>query len=272
MTTTPQTEEKIPAKMASKIFISGTITATTGLHIGGNSVSIAIGGVDKVVVRHPITNEPYIPGSSLRGKMRSLLERARGVEKDSGSCEGGFNWDSKKHEALAGKNPESKTAMLFGIAADDNDKDKQRKRTPTRLIVRDAHLKNKEYLEKAANLDMPLTEVKTEVFIDRITSAATPRQFERVPAGAEFGLNLILTLLEEDKDKEKEFLELVRESLELLQDDTLGGHGSRGYGQVKFSIEKVEKRTVEDYKGNPPKPAQILPIGQEVFKTFMKSA
>lgn len=268
MTTTPQTEEKAPAKMASKIFISGTITATTGLHIGGNSVSIAIGGVDKVVVRHPITNEPYIPGSSLRGKMRSLLERARGVETDSGLCDGGFNWDSKKHEALAGKNPESKTAMLFGIAADDKDKDKQRKRTPTRLIVRDARLKNKEYLEKAANLDMPLTEVKTEVFIDRITSAATPRQFERVPAGAKFELNLILTLLE--GDKETEFLGLIRESLEWLQDDTLGGHGSRGYGQVKFSIEKVEKRTVADYKKN--EPAKILSTDPEVFKTFMKVA
>lgn len=267
MTTTPQIEEQTSAKMARKIFISGTITAITGLHIGGNSVSIAIGGVDKVVVRHPITNEPYIPGSSLRGKMRSLLERARGVEKDSGPCEGGFNWDKEKHEALAGKNPESQTAMLFGIATDDNDQDKQRKRTPTRLIVRDARLKNKEYLEKATNLDMPLTEVKTEVFIDRITSAATPRQFERVPASAEFELNLILTLLEDDK--EKEFLELVREALEFLQDDTLGGHGSRGYGQVKFSIEKVEQRTVENYKQN--QVAQISIIGQEVFKTFMKA-
>ena len=173
--------EQTYPKLKSKIFIKGKITALTGLHIGGNSIGMAIGGADKVVVRNPLTNEPYIPGSSLRGKIRSLLERARGDEKHSPK-EGGFSLKDDKLEAAAGINPKTLLGKLFGVSADKNNGQ------PTRLMVRDAHLtrESKKQLENAPNTDMPMTEVKTEVNIDRITSAANPRQFERVPAGAEF--------------------------------------------------------------------------------------
>lgn len=248
-TITPSTE-KVVGQIQRKIFIQGTILAKTGLHIGGNSVSMAIGSTDNVVVRNPLTNIPYIPGSSLRGKMRSLMERARGE----------FFWDENKKVALPGRNPESATGQLFGVAADEVDH-----HTPTRLIVRDAPLtdESRRRLEKAPNLDMPFTEVKTEVVIDRITSAATPRQFERVPAGAEFEFNFILTLLNEDEIKI--FLDLVYEGLRLLEDDTLGGSGSRGYGQVKFYISNLEEREVRDYQeGKPRKPlGTLFPIPED---------
>ena len=91
-----------------------------------------------------------------------------------------------------------------------------------------------------------MTEVKTEVNIDRITSAANPRQFERVPAGAEFNFELVLTLLV--GDEEKQFLNLIREGLELMQHDSLGGHGSRGYGAVEFRIETLQERTMRQYQ------------------------
>jgi CRISPR-associated protein Csm3 len=91
-----------------------------------------------------------------------------------------------------------------------------------------------------------MTEVKTEVNIDRITSAANPRQFERVPAGAEFHFELVLTLLE--GDDESQFLNLIREGLELVQHDSLGGHGSRGYGAVEFNIDKLQQRTMQHYQ------------------------
>ncbi|WP_150047706.1 type III-A CRISPR-associated RAMP protein Csm3 [Methylomonas rhizoryzae] len=237
--------EQINPKLKSKIFIKGTITALTGLHIGGNSIGMAIGGADKVVVRNPLTNEPYIPGSSLRGKMRSLLERARGDEKHN-PMEGGFSLKEGKLEAQAGINPETLLGKLFGVSADKNNGQ------PTRLMVRDAHLTpaSKNQLENAPNTDMPMTEVKTEVNIDRITSAANPRQFERVPAGAEFAFELVLTLLE--GDDESQFLNLIREGLELVQHDSLGGHGSRGYGAVEFSVQTLQERTMPQYqKGEP---------------------
>jgi len=245
--------EKAP-KIQSKIFVRGTLEALTGLHIGGNSVGMAIGGADSVVVRNPLTNEPYIPGSSLRGKMRSLLERVRGIEEQNE--EGGFCVTSKG-EALAGQRPETLLGKLFGVAAENSTE-------PTRLIVRDAPLTSvsKERLERAPNTDMPMTEVKTEVWIDRITSAANPRQIERVPAGAEFSFELVLTLLEDD-DRDR-FLGLVYEGLRLVESDALGGSGSRGYGQVKFLVTEVVERTADAYRsGHAAEPLKGHPIPAE---------
>jgi CRISPR-associated protein Csm3 len=244
--TTLTTEEKRMqnhVKMHSKVFIRGRIKVETGLHIGGNSVGLSIGGTDAVVVRNPFNNQPYIPGSSLRGKMRSLLERARGDEKDNPE-EGGFSFNDKndKKEALAGKEPASKLGKLFGVAAEVVNK------TATRLIVRDAHLTQAslDKLKNAPNTDMPLTEVKTEVWIDRITSVANPRQIERVPAGAEFDFEMILTLLL--SDRKEEFLNLIHEGMQLLQDDYLGGKGSRGGGKVTFKEVKLSEKTVAQYQ------------------------
>ena len=231
-------------KVTSKIFVRGNLTALTGLHVGGNSVGMAIGGADSVVVRNPLTNDPYVPGSSLRGKMRALLERVRGEESSNNKQEGGFSLSKKGEafEALAGKKPDTSLGKLFGVAADKDFKE------PTRLIVRDALLteKSKEELLSAPNADMPMTEVKTEVWIDRITSVANPRHIERVPAGAEFTFELVLTLIE--GDNHEHFLDLLFEGLRLVQADTLGGSGSRGYGQVKFSVTSLTQRTAEQYK------------------------
>lgn len=248
----------------SKIFIRGNLYALTGLHIGGNSVGMAIGGADAVVVRNPLNNEPYIPGSSLRGKMRSLLERVRGQEGANQNPEGGFSVG--KNGALAGKDASTWLGKLFGVAAEDA-------KEPTRLIVRDAPLTraSSEALKKAPNTDMPMTEVKTEVWIDRITSAANPRQIERVPAGAEFRFELVLTLLEGD-DKEH-FLKLVFEGLRLVEADALGGKGTRGYGRVKFRVDELVERTAEDYrKGQDGKPFTGFPIPTEFDAASLERA
>jgi CRISPR-associated protein Csm3 len=252
-------------KISKKIFIRGTITALTGLHIGGSSVAMSIGGADKVVVRNPLSNEPYIPGSSLRGKMRSLLERVRGIEPKTGVGDGGFSIEvanGGQIKADAGKNPDTLLGKLFGVSAAETHKE------PTRLIVRDALLTphSKNALENAPNTDMPMTEVKTEVNIDRITSAANPRNFERVPAGAEFNFQLVLTLLE--GDDETKFLNLIREGLELVKDDSLGGHGSRGYGLVQFTVQETLERTAVDYLNG----QKAKPISTNIFTSFAKTA
>jgi len=232
-------------QITKKIIIKGKIKALTGLMVGGSNNAMGIGGADKVVVRNPITNEPYIPGSSLKGKMRSLLELSFGYVIDNETS------DSKKVRFEPSNDPTKHvTALLFGNANTDKGQ------RPSRLIVRDASLTKEsvEKLDKEANVDLPFTEAKTEVVIDRITAVASPRTFERVPAGVEFNLNLVLNIIDVDTEdfgfKESDLLDKTFQSLQLLQDDYLGGSGSRGYGQVSFKIEEVIIRPKEFYLGD----------------------
>ena len=218
-------------KLIKKIVYTGTITLKTGLHIGGTNAALNIGGPDKFVVRNPINNIPYIPGSSLKGKMRALVEIANG-ETNSGKPT---------------NNPNSKAGKLFGISG-DTDSSK-----PSRLIVRDAELIVKDDRlgideNFFSNTDLPYTESKTEVAIDRVTAKANPRTFERVPAGAKFKLNMILNIF--DGENESELKSTLKQAIGLLEDDYLGGHGSRGYGQVKIELDNKngEDKTVESYK------------------------
>lgn len=204
-------------KLKKKIIYSGTIETVTGLHIGGTNAALNIGGPDKFVVRNPINNIPYIPGSSLKGKMRALIEMAYG-ETNGGKPTNDIN---------------TKAGALFGVAG-DNDKSR-----PSRIIVRDATLDVSSC--NFENTDLPYTESKTEVAIDRITAKANPRTFERVPAGALFKFNIVLNIFE--GENEEELRHTFDKARELLEDDYLGGQGSRGYGQVKFIDIKEEIKT-----------------------------
>ncbi len=206
-------------KLTKKIIYTGTITLKTGLHIGGTNAALNIGGPDKFVVRNPLNNIPYIPGSSLKGKMRSLIEIYNGcvsVDKDG--------------KYIASKDPNSVSGKLFGVAG-DSDENK-----PSRLIVRDAELDTES--ADFSNTDLPYTESKTEVTIDRVTAKANPRTFERVPAGAKFKLNMILNIFE--GEDENELKQTLQQAIDLLHDDYLGGHGSRGYGQIEINLDKPE--------------------------------
>jgi len=209
-------------KLIKKVIYTGEITLITGLHIGGSNTAMNIGGPDKFVVRNPISNLPYIPGSSLKGKMRALVELA------NGETEYGKPSTSSK----------SKSGKLFGALGN---KAKNDEGCPSRLIVRDAELINGDQIQ---NTDMPYTESKTEVSIDRITAKATPRTFERVPAGAKFEFKMILNVF--SGDDEKELRQTIDLAIALLEDDYLGGNGSRGYGQVKIE-KKTEVKLAEDY-------------------------
>lgn len=217
------------AHLVEKIIYKGIITAKTGLHIGGTNTAMGIGGPDKLVVRNPLTNIPYIPGSSLKGKMRSLIELRYAC------CD-----TDKKGNVGPSQDPKSKSGMLFGTAGKENDQ-----KHPSRVIFRDAPLivnnDGGEYGPEGidfSHTDLPYTESKTEVSIDRVTSAANPRTFERVPAGAKFRFEMVLNVFEGEN---KEMMDsLLNEAMALLENDYLGGNGSRGYGQVKFEVtEKV---------------------------------
>lgn len=204
-------------KLTKKIIYTGILELKTGLHIGGTNAALNIGGPDKFVVRNPINNLPYIPGSSLKGKMRSLVEI--------------YN-----REAIDGKpsnTANSKAGALLGVSGDVDGR-------PSRLIVRDAELINGDEL---SNTDLPYTETKTEVAIDRSTAKANPRTFERVPAGAKFAINMVLNIFE--GENEKGLKDTLEQAMRLLEDDYLGGHGSRGYGQVVFNLNEPEERTYD---------------------------
>ncbi len=235
------TEASHYATLHSKVFLRGELRAETGLHIGGSDTGLGIGGPDNVVIRDPLDHTPYVPGSSLRGKLRSLLERARGLEGANGDAEGGFAL-GKDNAGVPGRDPSTALAQLFGITADQN------ARGPSRLIVRDTRLTPDSYqaLMDAPGTDMPMTEVKTEVNIDRITSAATPRHFERVPAGARFDFELVITVMA--ADDRQQWLNLILEGLDLLQDDTLGGNGSRGYGRISVDLRELLERDAQAYR------------------------
>lgn len=233
-------------QLQGKIFLQGTINALTGLHIGGNSETLDIGGIDNPIIRNPLNREPYIPGSSLRGKMRSLLDRHFNNPLFSrGSVRVHECQDPEKYDACS-------VCQVFGVTPQ-----KLKEATmPTRLIIRDTFLtsESREKLEESET-DSLFTEAKWEVSIDRITSEANPRQNERVPAGATFGpLVLVYGLYTLDTNspnqlqKELGYFDTVLKGMELLEDDYLGGSGSRGSGQIAFKNLKMTFKSRECYE------------------------
>ena len=248
----------INGQLVKQILIEGIITAKTGLHIGGSNMGMSIGGADATVVRNPLTNEPYIPGSSLKGKMRSLLERLyvnehKKVDQRTGVVDNSSGFGPGFGEIKAGpfNNYAHVVSQIFGVTPEIMRKVSKNDDKPvSRLIVRDCPLTpdSKTEFERAKNTDMPFTEVKTEVVIDRITSAAVPRQMERVPAGAEFSMSIILNIYHDDK--EKDLLQKVYESLCLVQNDYLGGKGTRGSGEVGIEITAVQSKDKDAYINN----------------------
>jgi CRISPR-associated protein Csm3 len=206
-------------QLIKKIKINTSITLITGLHIGGNSENVEIGGIDLPVIKLASKdNEPYIPGSSIKGKMRCLLEQV------FGASEIGLN---------------SEVNNLFGIIKEKNPDKKNRL---SKIVVKDAMLSenSKKMLLGCDNLDLPYTESKWENTIKRIEGVAEhPRQIERVPAGAEFNAEFIINVW--DDDDEQALIKLFKKGISLLENDYLGCSGSRGYGQIKFGeIVKAE--------------------------------
>lgn len=193
--------------MYTKIQITGTIEVLTGMHIGGSSAFAAIGAVDSPVIKDVITGYPMIPGSSLKGKMRTLLAKA-------------YN------ESVA-NNPNQdceRIKRVFGSAEKDNIR-------RSRIQISDMILSNADELRnKGLNSK---TEVKFENTINRATAVANPRQIERVVRGSEFDLDILYEV--DNMDDLYEDIELIAEAFKMLQFDYLGGSGSRGYGKVKFT-------------------------------------
>ncbi|NOY64107.1 MAG: type III-A CRISPR-associated RAMP protein Csm3 [Nitrospirae bacterium] len=216
------------------IRLEGKIVLKSGLHIGSGDMEMHIGGTDSPVIKHPHTLEPYIPGSSLKGKVRSLMELESGLVPFNRE-EGGIvsiktlrNLE-KSEDKDALKQKAEAILKIFGCSGAESED--MSDIGPTRVSFSDCYL-NSEWKVKARKNRWPLTEEKSENSIDRITGTAkNPRFIERIPEGTEFDFSLSFKVLQ--NGDETLFDELLR-GLKLLELDSIGGNGSRGYGRIEF--------------------------------------
>lgn len=212
--------------LAGRATLTATLKVMTGLHIGAGKDTIEIGGIDNPVVKTP-DGDPYVPGSSIKGRMRFLLEWAFGLIADDGKP-----WGMDPRSTY---DPADPVLRLFGTPA----KREQWSAGPTRLLVRDA-MATAEWRDRLLGKGQALTESKTEVLIDRIAGKAHdrvgPRQTERVPPGAAFAFEAVCRLYRVggDEARDRDCLAWAIQGLDLIEQDALGGSGSRGYGRVAF--------------------------------------
>lgn len=208
------------AALKGKLIIHAKLMVKTGLHIGGSSDFAPIGAVDSPFIRDALTHQPMIPGSSIKGKMRTLLSKVR-VTGDVLPAE------PSKDDTVVKR--------LFGASGNDSAQ-------PARLQFSDCFVsKDSEARFEKVDLDTYLGEIKSENTINRVSGAANPRQIERVPAGMVFDFSLVYNV--ENEEELSEDMEALTTAFRLLQLDYLGGHGSRGYGRVAFSQFSVKKMT-----------------------------
>lgn len=240
--------QKTPqVQLLGYVKIYGEIEAVSGLHIGGTASAIDKGGIDHPVIKNPVSNEPYIPGSSLRGRMRSLFEKKCGqplTDMAPGIWMEIYKDDSQGDAAGGNKNKarDSEVCRVFGNAHTG---------LPSILLVRDALYTTetkRDYIESK----LPITEAKIEIAVDRITAQALPRTIERVPAGARFEFSIVYRV-QKDENRPNAIANVnedLTNILEVLEDiekfDGLGGNTARGHGQVKFHLKPLR---VVRYRG-----------------------
>jgi len=230
--------------LIGKLLLDGELICETGLHIGAGKGSLDLGGADNPVVKDAF-GRPYVPGSSIRGKIRSLLEHAAGAVSPSDLV---FLSRRRGQEVRIHQsdNPADEICLLFGrnpgrMDRASGDHIDVSHATPARLTVYDAPLDLDSITQQMReNLDDELTEVKSENAIDRITCQANARTLERVPAGAKFKVRIVLDVL---CAEDRELVGKLVEGLRLLEDDSLGGGGSRGNGRVRFANWTVNWRS-----------------------------
>lgn len=246
-------------KFLGNIVLKGKIETITGMHIGGSKEKLEIGGVDSPVIRNPLTNTPYIPGSSLKGKMRMLTEFAQGkIKPDKNNKCGPYESDD----------PNEPIGRIFGNAS-------KAPKGPSRLIVRDANPDN-ETVEKWKKLDseLHLTELKPENTIDRLTSEANPRFLERVVAGSFFDFEMLYGIYDmqnEGGKLDKENFKLVIEGLRLLEHSGIGGSVSRGYGKIAFKVADPIYVSCEEYRsGGSNYELSVAPVQMDNLKSLDK--
>ena len=222
--------------------IKGRIVLKSGLHIGAGDTEMHIGGTDNPVVKHPHTGLPYIPGSSLKGKVRSLLEMESGLMTKTD----GKPVQASQLKELQDKQKEKCTKILKIFGSSGADSEEIAEIGSTRVSFADCPVSNG-WQEKVRKERLGFFEVKSENTINRIRGTAEhPRFIERVPADTEFEFAVCLKILGKEDEDLFDYLLL---GLKLLEKDALGGSGSRGYGKLKFIFDDEDiKQKFENIK------------------------
>lgn len=249
--------------LLGKLRLQGTIAVRTGLHIGGGGETLDIGGIDKPVIRDPLTRQPYLPGSSIKGKLRAILERLLNQPLNRETRSGGMRlyrhecnhtdrWFVSETTTIHEGARDCPICRVFGSTGKDckipnkNNEpiDYKGENKPARIQMRDCHLVERSAEElKRIDTGLYMTEWKFENGLDRVTAAANPRQIERVPAGSLFNFELVYTV--ENAAQVQEDIKNLALAIAVLEDDALGGHGSRGYGKIEFQDFRLSYR---DYR------------------------
>jgi CRISPR-associated protein Csm3 len=261
-----------------KYIIKADLVCVTGLHIGGTEEGVEIGGLENIVIKDPLTDYPYIPGSSLKGKIRGLLEwcvkhkdkikKDNEEEKEVEQTRVQYMFDKSKKEGKSEAKPcdcgKCDVCIVFGFSADAKAGSLE---CPSRLTIRDSFPKGTTIYEwKRLMGENIYTEVKMENVIDRITSEATPRPMERVPADSIFEVEMIYDLY---KNTDREKMKLIFEGLTLLEDSALGGSGTRGSGKAKFKNFEIKLRSKEYYLTRSPEPVLVDLKGSKTAKDIL---
>lgn len=226
-------------KLEQTVIFSGKIYCISGLCIGGSSSTLEIGGIDREVIKNPLTKEPYIPGSSLKGKMRSELEKKYGAWKQIKKNQQEKNKDQKfrnrsdnftleatdKEPCGCGRK-ECLICLIFGAH-----KNPGAESAPTRIIVRDAILSK----DNIGEMPIPLERKVENIILRDSDTSDAPRTIERVPEGTIFDFEIVLRIFE--GDNREALIDKVKEGLKLVEKSYLGGCGSRGSGNVKIDYE-----------------------------------
>jgi len=211
-------------KLEKRIILTGTVEAITPLHVGSGKSEFEIGEVDMPILTTP-EGQPYIPGSSLKGRVRAEAER---IARQKGMV---VCYPPKVDNMCGSKgniNALCICCRIFGTAGNVS--------VASKVKFRDAY---------------PLDTVgalleRTGIAIDRETGTVAKGAFytiQAVPAGARFGLEIVAENLSEDE------LKLLKAALKSVEDSALGGSSSRGFGKVRITISKVSVRTAGYYLG-----------------------
>ncbi|MBI5083074.1 MAG: type III-A CRISPR-associated RAMP protein Csm3 [Acidobacteria bacterium] len=258
--------------LIGKLLLDGEMTCETGLHIGAGKGSLDLGGADNPVVKDAF-GRPYVPGSTLRGKMRSLLEQSAGLVSpgDLVYLSRRRGQEVRIHQS---DEPGDEICLLFGrnpgrMERVSGDVLEPAFATPARLTVYDAPLDLDSISpQMRENLDDELTEVKSENAIDRVTAQANARTLERVPAGAKFRVRFVIDIL---CPEDRELVGTFVQGLRLLEDDALGGGGSRGSGRVSFSGWKATWRNKAYYAAGEPEQTLLESAGTAALQAGIRS-